>query len=278
MKTIPPAFATEAALCAAFSSCLPPEWTAYNETAGWDILLVHRHGFQIGIEAKLTLNAKVLSQAIDGRWCGGCGPDYRAVLVGKVVAENAHIARELGLTVITLRHQAPRYRAYEWQGPEIPRYHINPTLPCFAELADVPHEALQIPSWMGREDWLDEAPTERLRLPEYLPDVPAGCPSPLTLSEWKIRAMRICVWVERHSTITRAQFKALGVDPSRWCNGHWMTQAPARGEWKAAAGFPANQFRREHPSIFAKIEADYLVWAVKAGLALPQAATPEVTA
>lgn len=86
-----PTFETEAALCQAFIRSVPAEWIVYPETAGWDILLVHRiGGWQIGVEAKQTLNAKVLCQAIDGVRYNADGPDFRAVLVGRVVAENAH--------------------------------------------------------------------------------------------------------------------------------------------------------------------------------------------
>lgn len=33
-------------------------WTCYPETAGFDILVVHQDGRQIGVEAKLSLNRK----------------------------------------------------------------------------------------------------------------------------------------------------------------------------------------------------------------------------
>ena len=35
-----PIFASEVDLCARFLKALPEDWIAYNETAGWDILLV----------------------------------------------------------------------------------------------------------------------------------------------------------------------------------------------------------------------------------------------
>ena len=54
-------FAKESDLCAAFLASLPEGWTAYPETAGFDILLGREvDGFQIGIQAKLRLNAKVI--------------------------------------------------------------------------------------------------------------------------------------------------------------------------------------------------------------------------
>ncbi len=87
MKTkAAPSFIKESDLCAAFTQAVARDldWTAFNETAGFDILLVRKDGIQIGIEAKLKLNAKVVTQALP-RWLGveygAIGPHYRAVLV-----------------------------------------------------------------------------------------------------------------------------------------------------------------------------------------------------
>lgn len=79
-----PLFDTEAALCAAFIAWAARYgWVAYQEWADWDVLLVSSGGVQLGIEAKLTLNMKVLLQTLPERWAWrDTGPDYRAVLVG----------------------------------------------------------------------------------------------------------------------------------------------------------------------------------------------------
>lgn len=69
-----PEFAKESDLCAAFIAAVsrPAEryeierdrWVVYPETADFDILLRREaDGAQIGIEAKLRLNAYVVSQA-----------------------------------------------------------------------------------------------------------------------------------------------------------------------------------------------------------------------
>lgn len=259
MKPVEMKWESEAALCQAFLRGLPDEWLAYPETAGWDILLVHRAGgWQVGIEAKLTLNAKVLVQAIDGRR-HIVGPDFRAVLVGRVVAENAEIARALGLTVIAPRSEKSmtNWGPYQKHGPKIPLFH--PDLPK-AETLD------RIGTWWGdweREPWFDCFPPKRHILPDYVPEVACGVPSPLVLSDWKIKAMRVCVWVEKHGEITRAHFKKLGIDPSRWMNGYWLKPGINRGNWVAGDSFPADQMRQQHPNIYAKIEADYPEWSQK---------------
>lgn len=266
MKSETPTFETEAALCQAFIRGVPDEWVVYPETCGWDILLVHRQGgWQVGVEAKLSLNAKVLAQAIDGRRRNDVGPDFRAVLVGKVVAENWTIARALGLTVISpkpisqSRFARSRLKAHswEWAGPHIPAF--SPDLP-------EAEKVVRIGEWWSdwtREDWFDQFPSRRHELPDYVPEVAAGVPSPVILSDWKIKAMRICHWIERNGTITRSHFKSLGIDPSRWMNGHWLRPGANRGEWIKGPGFPGDQFRREHPSIYTKIGDDFAEWSQK---------------
>ena len=258
MKYEVPCFESEAALCQAFILSLPAEWVAYPETAGWDILLVHRSGgWQIGIEAKLSLNAKVLAQAIKGDRFG-IGPDFRAVLVGKIVAENATLAAALGLTVIAPRGMRPQH---EWEFHKAKR---GPYLPEFAPELPRSEQLDRIGEWWStwdREAWFDRFPSCRETLPEYVPEVAAGVPSPIVLSDWKIKAMRVCVWVERQGSITRAQFRALGIDPSRWMTGHWLKAGSGRGEWLAGPGFPASSLRRDHPGIYAKVEADFEKWS-----------------
>lgn len=264
---VTPNFETEAALCQAFILTVPEEWIVYPETCGWDILLVHRQGgWQIGIEAKLTLNAKVLVQAIEGRSRGTEGPDLRAVLVGKAGSENSYLAATLGLTVI-----APEAKRQEFEWPGSRGHHrFGPKIPTFRpmppEAAPPPGPAAWVPSWMDRETWFDEFPTQRHRLPDYIPEVKAGVPSPMILSNWKIKAMRVCIWVMRNGSINRAQFRALGIDPSRWMTGVWLKAGVNRGEWVPGSHFPAAQMRREHPGVFAQVEADYGKWAADAKL------------
>lgn len=258
-----PTFATEAALCRAFILSVPPEWIIYPETAGWDILLVHKAGgWQIGIEAKLTLNTKVLVQAINGRR-SECGPDFRAVLVSKASDDGITLAGALGVSVIApnafpAQHEWSTFR--DKRGPYLPQF--KPELPAASLLERI---GSWWSEWEGIEErrWLDHFPTRRHDLPDYVPEVAAGVPSPIILSDWKIKAMRVCVWVARNRTITRAHFKRLGIDPSRWMNGAWLCPGEVRGEWIAGPQFPAAALRRDHPNIFAKIEADFGEWSKK---------------
>lgn len=257
-ETKPPfVWPSEAVLCAEFAKLIPTGWTLYNETAGFDMVVVHDDtGAQIGIEAKLVLNAKVLAQAVDGLKRNACGPDFRAVLVGKVGGDLTSIASLLGITVMTLRGPLAKWRHWEWQGPEQPTFGLSHSLP-----------SVKGDCWWDDGQWHDLAPLDRLKLPAYVPDVEAGHPAPLVLSEWKIKAIKVCVYVEKHGSIDRAIFKALGIDPSRWMTGAWLKKAVERGKWVAGDYFPATSYRRLHPTIYRQIEEEYPTWAKEAKVA-----------
>lgn len=263
-------FATEADLCAAFLACVPQTWVAYPESCGFDIVLAHRETHaQIGIEAKLVLNAKVLVQITADRDQDRRGPDFRAVLVGKVVAENAIIAKRLGIKVLTL---VPRRDPRGWERLA-PRGHPKSDwvvnrggewLPEFTPL-----KSGRGLSWWSHDGWEDEAPVERLRLPDYVPQVAAGVPSPVKLTDWTIQAIRMCVLVNRIGLVSKQHFQALKLSMSRWTQYQWLAPSGTRGVWKAGPKFPADGFRKTHPVSYAQIEADWQVWSAK----LP--ATPE---
>lgn len=129
---------TEAALVADFETWvrshanalnnrLRSQWVVYHETCGWDLVLVRvDDGFQIGVEAKLALNTKVLCQALEhDRYSQGEGPDCVGVLVPAIKTQHglATLARRLGITVITAD-----YIRDGWSGkPGRPRF--SPALP-----------------------------------------------------------------------------------------------------------------------------------------------------
>lgn len=255
-------FEREADLCRAFQKCVEDngDWHFYAETGGFDIVLVHKvNGVQIGIEAKLTLNTKVLLQAIEYQ-SGPNGPDFRAVLVGKVVADNAVLARKLGLQVITMDTKWKGPRRYNAQGPVQPIFNIgyHCDLPVFRFKAYDPK------AWIHTyedRNWHDLAPENRLTLPDYIPDVEAGHPAPQTLSGWKILAIKVCIYVDRNKVINRAVFRQMKIDPSRWMTGHWLAKGKTRGNWVAGPHFPLESYRRQHPVVFEQIEADWDTWS-----------------
>lgn len=246
-------FAKETELVAAFVEALASPrwsvgpaigegWTQYHETAGWDILLVHAEtGMQIGVEAKLSLNAKVLEQALTGlRYAEAAGPDYRAVLVPADACQNhmRSIASHCGIAVLTIGHES-----YGW--PEKKRWSLSP--------AELPEEAgYQYAQW---HSWL---PGKRCVLPEYVPDVIGGDSSPVALTPWKIKAIKLMILLERNGLVHRSNMKALGISPSRWTDCYHGFLAPTPNGYVACSRTP--DLKAQHPTNWAQIEADFDTW------------------
>ncbi len=252
-----PAFATEADLCAAFIARIGDDWTAYAETAGWDILLVRKSdGAQVGIEAKLKLNAHVVQQALEGlrnAWTR-TGPDYRAVLVpdNASIAGVGALAAAIGITVI---HVGPRDESYRRFRPELPT--VN--------------------AYYRNEQWHEWMPTERHHLPDFVPDVAAGSPAPVQLTSWKIGALKIAVLLEVRGIVHRTDFKAIGIDARRWTDKWtgWLQPTPAG--YAAGKGMP--DFKGQHPKIYADLLATIADWAPPASLPMrlpPPAQQPDL--
>lgn len=242
----PRAFSTEAELVAAFCECLDrkwwrtnpshaPKWVQYHETAGWDLLLAHpESGEQVGIEAKLTLNAKVLDQALPGRWADDAGPDYRAVLVPEDGLQNhfANLAKHLGIVVITMRRKNGRFD----YGPSLPDG-----------------------EW-SRRDWPHWCPARRCKLPDYIPDVTGGHAAPVALTEWKIKAIKLLILLDRRGFVTRKDMKALSISPTRWTD-HWhgFLTSGTHGGYVRCSRTP--DLKAQHPTNWAEIEADFDTWS-----------------
>nr|DAE48904.1 MAG TPA: hypothetical protein [Caudoviricetes sp.] len=231
------AFEKETDLCAAFISILPDEWTAYPETGGFDILLVRKEdGFQIGIEAKLRLNAKVINQVAEGvstYSVTASGPDCRAVLIPYgVTTDLAGICRLLNITVITVRKQ-------EWNG----EFYAYPYLP-------------RTDSEWSYRDWTELFPESRIELPDWVPDVIAGDKAPVALTPWKIVAIKVAVTLEKRGFVTRKDFAHFDISMSRWTQSRWIVPGN-RGEWLPGL---MPDFRSQHPVNYPQIAADYEKW------------------
>jgi len=188
-------------------------WTAYPETAGWDILLV-KDNVQVGVEAKLSLNLKVVSQAlgIEARR-HKVGPGFRCVLTPSKKGGND------GLNVLhTLKI---------WHFEYKPRYHgsLKRVPMCdisgIALLGDISKE----PDYFKRKiDHYRWDPDKKEKLPEFVPQVAAGVPSPIQLTPWKIKALKFLAEVHKKGYATSKMAKAHGVDIRVFIDypNHWL--------------------------------------------------------
>lgn len=252
MKKVPK-FATEADLCTSFIAWVKncsgkftygercPIWTPYAETAGWDILLVCEDGTQIGIQAKLKFNMKVLHQSLpeDWRYWHDRGPDYRAVLIPERDGVSESICSALGLTLF-----APY--GHSWHTGE---QDYTPAL--------------------TRADCHWWSPLQREKLPAYVPDVLAGASGPVQLTDWKVKALRMVALLEIQGTVSRADFKANGVDPRRWTGpGGWLVPTGTPGVYARGTSL---DFDRQHPTVYQQVLADM---RAKQSSAVPLPADP----
>lgn len=236
-----PQFATEADLCAAFIAWAAretgraggraptPAWTAYAETAGWDILLVAADGTQIGIQAKQRFNMKVLQQAVPPTWEAwrDSGPDYRAVLVPARDPDAANLCAALGLMMFA---STATWRDETEFSPGLNFEHYD-----------------------GGWHWW--SPRTRCALPDFVPDVVAGASGPVQLTKWKVQALRLIARLEIRGHVTRADFRILGMDPRRWLGPQgWLLSDPLRpGEFTRA---PNLDFDQQHPTVYAQVLAE----------------------
>lgn len=248
-------FESESAMCAAFIKDADRQgYDAYPETCGYDIVLVHRENrWQVAIEAKQQFNAHVVCQAADrvmSRYHHD-GPDFIAVLTPEggdpYVAD---LARRLGIVMIRARG-VPDKRGMVKSGEFAWSKAFTPDLPDDYLSAD------RSISWAERE-WPQHVFAEPLKLPDYVPDVAAGKAAPVALTEWKIRAIRICILLERRGYVTAADFKTLEISPSRWVQGGWVRRD---GKRLIAGALP--DFKKQHPKNFDEIAGDFAVWGKK---------------
>lgn len=224
-----------------------PRWVIYHETAGWDLLLVDPEtGVQVGLEAKLTVNAKVIAQALpDAEIFDPGGPDYRGILVpdSGLQLDMRSIAGHLGLTIVSVT------RSHVWAD----RYELR------VKPHNLPDEGCRSSYGFGVRDWFPWCPTTRCKLPDYLPDVRGGKAAPVMLTEWKVKAIKLLIILERRGFVTRADMRHLSISPTRWTAALHGFLVPGEGGYVRGKRTP--DLKRQHPENWVQIEADFAKWA-----------------
>lgn len=241
-------FPTEASLCDLFMREMHAieGWTCYPETAGFDILAVHSSGRQIGVEAKLQLNAKVADQILPTDYAAAYereGPDHRAVIVACISDASAGIARMLTMLGVTV--WAARY------GIDGPHFGLSGELHCEAAASEEGRRWREVALGHVLHDW---NPVQRCALPAMVPNVPAGVPAPVRLTPWKAGALRVLALLKLHGRITAKQIAAQGISPSTWTQ-QWLVRAPEAGFWLPTEKTPFRLIE-QHPAEYAAAMAE----------------------
>lgn len=244
-------FPTEAALCDCFIASITKlgGWTVYPETAGFDILCVYdKTGHQLGIEAKLQLNAKVAAQILPGHYMGyGAdgveGPDFRAVIVPCLTDASAGIS--IMLSILGVMIWTPSERSLGSGVLDFDRA-LNPH---DARDSRRNYDADQR-LWPHDMAWHDWNPPRRCTLPEIVPLVRCGVPAPTQLTPWKIGALRVLADLELDGFVTAKSVRDHSVDARRFCAADgWLTSLGG-GKW-GRGKMPA--FDQQHPEAYAQV-------------------------
>jgi hypothetical protein len=235
----------EADLCALFIQEFNelPGWTCYPEAAGFDVLVVHEDGRQIGVEAKMQLNAKVADQILPwfgDDYYGRTGPDHRMVIVSKITDASAGIAKMLGR--LGVKVEKPRQRSG-----------FNGNSYTFDGFYNFPEARGR--TCFSCDQWLhDWNPAERCQVPVLVTNLPAGVPSPVRLTPWKESALKVLAQLRRQGFITAKQIASHGIGVTAWTQAPgskpaWLAKGAVRGTWIETEHMPA--FDKQHPDVYA---------------------------
>lgn len=220
-------------------------WTCYPETSGWDILMV-RDDVQIGVQAKLRANIKVIAQCLPPMYWWGRkllpnirrkvvkrGPHYRTILVPEKTAKSTLkdmtcIGEALGLWVFTDNHFG--WHLLETGSLMNPDYNWEPEEP----------------------EWVPDI---------ILKDVVPGASSPLQCTKWKQRALKLLARALVRGEVTSADAKELDISMdffvNRYNSDQWLVRKGRQGRFYTyelwpAANLPPSSKRPdiEHPEAF----------------------------
>ena len=232
-------FTKETDLCEKFIQNIPSEWKAYPEACNFDIVLQHENGWQIGIEAKLKLNTKLVKQAAEHysyRSLTLPKPDFRAVLIPYDTKhpDLEYLLKLINVTIIRM----PRYDKSPLR--------FSPVLPSNTYQSD---------------SWFELFPEEKLDLPYYTIESKAGQKSPSPLSKWKIAALKIIVTLEKRGYVTRKDFAHNEIYMNLWSQSNWIEKDYERKCWVATDNLP--KLWDQHPKAYEEIKNDYLKWCYK---------------
>jgi len=233
-------YETEASFCDDFIAyCKAHGWTSYPEQGGWDIVLVRGH-VQIGIQAKLVANNKVLTQALPEDPQSTIGPHYRAVLVGSFRGRTP-AAKNSNREMFTRMARASKLLVFD------------PT-PAMRQAWAARQGKLWLPiGYHGnlsarrrvsvRWRWYRWRTRKLVWLPPFVPVHGAGVPNPVTVSPWKVAAVKLeLVHIEKGYIClddARSVIEDVGgtFKPSSLLNAFWQcTGARIKGsrqkQWK----------------------------------------------
>lgn len=228
-------------------------YDCYSETNDYDLYLVCKEtGYQIGVEGKQSFNAKVIDQASIEKAYSSISPDFVCCLVPEGGKEDLiSIANKLNVTIIRSKGklignpELNQCKSVKYKGSTVQAF--LPSLPNF-----------KINNYWINNKWFDLCPIKRHSIPDYKPDVISGSKSPLKLTSWKIKAIKICCVLKTRGYVIPKDFKELKIHQSLWGQRGWIVKGKKRGEW-IEGELP--DFEKQHPVNYKEIFNDIDNWA-----------------
>ncbi len=155
-------------------------WTIFPEQNDWDFIMV-RNGIQVGVQAKLKANKKVLTQCLPRLLYNGNGPQYRAVLVGEHKGRSLKSRRENDNLFYTLAKHL-KIIVFDASRTELLTAGFG------YNLAKLSGNRYGYQLHLRHYHW---KPSELEWLPDFVPTLPSGVPSPKTVSKYKMAMLEL---------------------------------------------------------------------------------------
>ena len=185
----------------------------------------------------MQLNAKVADQILPhyGDYHRTVGPDHRLVIVPYISNGAEGIAKMLRMLGVEVwEAEDKNYRGSTFQ------------------LSDKLSRADSLYPWS--RPMFDWNPIERIKLPDTVPEVQAGVPSPIRLTAWKQGALRVLAHLEIHRRITVKEIHSYGIDSTMWTRHGWLDRHSERGYWTEALDCPRHHARQNPLAYAAALE------------------------
>lgn len=190
------AFRFEHELVTHFRLNVNSEWAFYPENQSWDFLLMHRETHvQVGVQAKLNLNDKVIWQCVELLSVQRTGPNFAAILVPE-----SELSKR---TARKLLQSCAEEKLLVFTEKTI----FQTILPEWEPLRCI----FEGPVWT----------------PPYEPDMLAGVKSPKPITPFKVAAVRLCAALRAGFEPTDREIKEMGAGSVRYWE-RWLEPTKGR--------------------------------------------------
>lgn len=184
-------------------------WRVFPETSNFDILIV-KNNFQVGIQAKLKPNIDVIAQSLDHSH--EKSPNIKAILVPQATRKFKLVCKALKIYVI---EGVIKKCKVENNGKK-----INIKVYWDKEIKTIlPNE---------NNKYYLRISKNKCWIPDVEINTPAGVKSPKRITEWKVKAVKICIKLNEKKFLTSMDFKLANLSMIIWRSKKWIIDSGER--------------------------------------------------